>query len=274
MEEIVQERTRARFIGHILKNFTKTKYKFHWHENCEICRVLDKPCNFLIDGQIIEAGVGDLLFINEYTVHKFLIHEDDSNTFIIQFPWRAILNYDLSLKNLKTHITAEEIRQIPNLEETITHLMNAMLSEQQVMNEERENPFLCSTIAALYYLLVRHFPAEKKPVKKDRDEFYKIVAYIKDHYTEALTVSQLADAMYMSRGKLSALFQRYSGSGIVDYIKSLRIKRVNLLLDQGYKITSAAFECGFQSIRTFNCVYRKHMGIAPSAYVRNAANSE
>ncbi len=270
MDEIVQERSKVKFIGRILKNYTRVKYKFHWHENCEICRVMNKPCQFLIDGQLIDAGVGDLVFINEYTVHKFIITEDATNTYIIQFPWRSVVNLDLPSAGIKKHITAQEIQAVPGLEDTLESMMKSILAEQKVEEDEKENPFLCSMIAALYYLLLRHFPAEKKDlaVKKDREEFFKVVTYIKDHYTEPLSVNQLAEKMYMSRAKLSALFQRYAGIGIHEYINSLRIKKVNLMLHQGSKITTAAFECGFQSVRTFNSVYKKHMGMSPSDYAQ------
>lgn len=270
MDEIVQEHTKSKFIGRILNNQPTVNYKFHWHENCEICRIINKPCQFLVDGQLIEAGVGDLIFFNEYTVHKFIITEDNTDTVIIQFPWRSVIQYDQPSKSIQMHITAEQIGRISGLEEKIDGLLQQILSEQRVEKEEKENPFLCSLIAALYYLLVRHFPAEKKSgaIKKDREEFYKVVAYIKDHFTEPLTVNQLAEAMYMSRAKLSALFQRYAGIGINEYINSLRIKKANFLLDQGNKITAAAMESGFQSVRTFNCVYKKHMGMTPSEFVQ------
>lgn len=54
--------------------------------------------------------------------------------------------------------------------------------------------------------------------------------------------------------------------GLNEYIYSLRIKKANDLMNQGYSVTDAALQSGFQSIRTFNNIYKKVCGMTPSDY--------
>ena len=123
---------------------------------------------------------------------------------------------------------------------------------------------------------MRHFPQEKSypKKKKDRDEFNSIVEFIKANFTEDITVNGIAEKFYMSRKKLSLLFRKYSGLQITEYINTLRINKANLMLVQGSDITNAAFESGFQSLRTFNNTYKKQLGYTPSEYLKNKDNSQ
>ena len=65
------------------------------------------------------------------------------------------------------------------------------------------------------------------------------------------------------------MFRKYAGTDLNEYINSLRIKQVNQMLLQGCRITEAATESGFQSIRTFNNLYRLQTGMTPSEYLRS-----
>ena len=117
---------------------------------------------------------------------------------------------------------------------------------------------------------MQHFTKEESQntITKERQEFYKIVEYINEHYFEDIKINALSEILFIPRGRLSAVFTKYSGTGLNEYVNSLRVKHANDLLKQGYTVTEAALECGFQSIRTFNSVYKKITGITPSDYAR------
>ena len=90
---------------------------------------------------------------------------------------------------------------------------------------------------------------------------------------ENVNVTSLAKQLFMSRERLSQIFLKYSDMKVNDYIDSLRIDNVNRLFKDGLSITEAAFESGFQCIRTFNSTYKKIMGITPSQYIQTSKKS-
>ena len=81
--------------------------------------------------------------------------------------------------------------------------------------------------------------------------------YVNEHFKEDITVKSIAETLYMDRGRLSRLFLKYSGISLNDYINTLRLTEAVRLIDAGLKITDAALESGFQTVRTFNNVYNK-----------------
>lgn len=266
--KIVQEISRFEIICHT-KRFNKNILDLHWHERYELCQVLKNECGFIVDGQAITASVGDIIAINENVVHQFLINSNDTHIRVCQLPLKLVLNFKNQVKPLATHIKAEDIRAVSGLEERINMLFSIM-EQEKAEESTANNPFLQSLAVSVYFLLERHFtqPNGSFSQDKDRKDFYKIVGYVNDHFKEEITIELVAKQLFFTRGKITALFKKYAGEGLNDYTNKLRIKRANSLLIGGTSITEAALESGFQSIRTFNNVYKQIMGITPSEYLK------
>lgn len=90
--------------------------------------------------------------------------------------------------------------------------------------------------------------------------------FINAHFSENITAIEIGKQLYMDRKKLSEIFLKFSGVKINLYINQLRISKANELMRNGSPITVAAMESGFQSVRSFNDIYKKITGITPSEY--------
>ncbi len=265
--QFVEENQRCEISAHS-NLWKKGQTSFQWHKNCEIAIPLDKPCSFWIAGDIVHTKKGDIVFFNSHSVHSFIIEEDKTNIGLLIFDIKTILNPSVKFTPLKTHITAEEIDNIEGLREKIDTLF-AYATEERVATKTDDNPLLQSLTAAFYLSLMRHFPADKKTSeKKQLKEFYKIVDYINDHFCEKINITIISQSLYMSREKVASLFQKYSNIALSEYLDKLRITNVNKLLSEGYNVTNAALESGFQSIRTFNNTYKNVMKMSPTEYIR------
>lgn len=248
--------------------FESGSFGLHYHQNLEMCQVIDKPCDFLVDGEIIYAEPGDIIVINEYVVHRFLIKNKDTNVRIIQFPLKSILNINAKQKPLKNHIKLSEIKNIPGLYEKLETLFIMMEQEPRTKNLA-DNLFFAGLTTSVYFLLAKYFVAEAYTRQgKKKDEFYKILEYVNSNFKEDINVKQIAAHFFIPRGRLSQLFKQYSGMSLNEYITSLRIKNANELLAEGVSVAEAALESGFQSIRTFNNTYKEIMGITPTDFVK------
>lgn len=266
--EIIQEISKFEIICHT-QTFDRNVTLLHWHDKCEICQVLKNHCSFMVDGQMINASEGDIIAISEYVVHQFFIEENGTQVRICQLPLKILLHSKSAISPLRVHIKAEEIRAVPELEQRLKVLF-AMMEQEKKAKEALDNPFLQSIATAVYFLLERHFSAIHGDFSQERDrrEFYKIIDYINEHFKEDITGETVAKQLYFSRGRLTAVFKKYAGEGVAEYISRLRIKNANYLLAGGTNITGAALESGFQSIRTFNNVYKSIMNMTPSEYIK------
>lgn len=182
------------------------------------------------------------------------------------------LRYCASLpkRHTRPYIKREDIEKIPSLSESIDFFFS-IIDQNCPCTDAIENPFLRSTVSSLYFLLASHFTQEENDIarQKSRRDFYKIVEYINTKFSEDISVQSIADSLYISRGKVSSIFLEYSGASLTDYLRSVRIKNVNMMINQGYSITEAAYASGFQNTRTFNNAYKRVMGITPTEYTYN-----
>lgn len=90
-------------------------------------------------------------------------------------------------------------------------------------------------------------------------------------YTDSsLTLPKLAQMLSVSLHALSREINAYYNQNFTEYINSYRIEEAGKLLASdsydNYTIESIAFDCGFNSLSSFNAAFKKQMNSTPSQY--------
>jgi len=267
---LVEEHTRRNIIVRKAEFSPLLVSNLHWHENLEICMLINANCTFTIDGETINAVPGDILVIDEFVPHRICTTDVKTDLYIVHLRLSCFIERGIRLERINPYITKEELENIPMLSEKISFILKTLCDEKSIATEPKENPFLYSMAGSLYYLLMRHFaiPEHTSHKNTERTEFYNITEYINANFKDDINVNSIASALFISARKLSEIFRRFSGMSINSYITALRIKNANHLLSHGKSISEAAYESGFQSLRTFNNAYKKQMSISPTEYIK------
>ncbi|WP_313072714.1 helix-turn-helix transcriptional regulator [Lacrimispora sp.] len=89
--------------------------------------------------------------------------------------------------------------------------------------------------------------------------------YIRDHYTEPLTLPQIAGHFQKKSQNFSYIFYKVMGIRPVDYLIEYRLETAaGLLNENGYSVRQAAIAVGYKDEFYFSRLFKKHMGITPS----------
>lgn len=271
--EIRQEKSLSK-ISICTRSYRSYYPALHWHYNYEICQVVKNKMGFLVNGIYVEAKEGDIVAIRENVVHRFMPLEEEAQVRIMQFSLKVLMEAGIPIKRLKVHITTEEMNEISGLSQLIRTLFETIEREGCTLADVT-NPFQQCMVCALYCLLVRHFAEEGiVDFTKEQKDFLDIMEYVKEHFEEDIDISILAERLCMYRGRLSTIFTKYAGMSPKEYIYSLRIKKANELMNQGSGVIEAALQSGFQSVRTFNHIYKKMTGITPKEYKKRSISVE
>ena len=92
-------------------------------------------------------------------------------------------------------------------------------------------------------------------------------AHIAAHYSEILTLRDVARAVNTSAFYFCKLFKRATDLTFTDYLARVRVEAVKeMLLNPHTRVSEAAYAAGFQSLSQFNRVFRRIAGEAPSPY--------
>lgn len=91
--------------------------------------------------------------------------------------------------------------------------------------------------------------------------------YIMEHYSENISLAEVAEKAGVSGGYLSTIFNQNHGIGFVDYLNQIRIERACCYLEQNYlKTYEIAYKVGFRDEKYFSKVFKKIKGVSPKEY--------
>lgn len=98
-----------------------------------------------------------------------------------------------------------------------------------------------------------------------------ICQYVADRYTERLTLKEVAEQTFYSPEAFCRYFKKHMGVTFVDYLNRIRVVESCRLLKANIderNIYSIAYECGFTSISNFNRIFKRIMGMSPTAFLK------
>jgi two-component system response regulator YesN len=102
--------------------------------------------------------------------------------------------------------------------------------------------------------------------KNEEDFTTKIVEFIHEHYQENLTLTSLSQKFGYSPNYFSGLFNRYLGTGVSQYLNSVRIQKSIALL-QEKSVEEIAHACGYNSPQQYYLNFKKIHGCSPKEYL-------
>lgn len=95
---------------------------------------------------------------------------------------------------------------------------------------------------------------------------YSIINYISIHYMEKMTLSMLAQTVYISEHSLCRLFKQVTGTSPMNYVYNFRMSKAKDLLLHGCSVEETCTRVGFGNAAHFSRQFHKRMGVSPQQY--------
>ncbi|WP_162012084.1 GH39 family glycosyl hydrolase [Streptococcus sp. S784/96/1] len=131
------------------------------------------------------------------------------------------------------------------------------------INQLYREYFTLLTILEKYYA----FSVTLSKNAQGRNRIEEIKNYIDVNFEKELTLTNLAQRIFVSEQYLSKIFKEEIGIGVSEYIIKRRLEKVRrYLTETELPITDIAFESGFSNINSFNRLFKKYQGVTPSVY--------
>lgn len=123
----------------------------------------------------------------------------------------------------------------------------------------------------IHFYMDRLVENRKNNLKNNNYQIKEIIKYIHEHLDSPnLSVSEIAEKVFLTKTYLSALFKKKTGNNIVQYIIDRRIeKSLELLKNPRLKQYEVATMVGYEDAKYFAKIFKKKMGIPPSEYREN-----
>ena len=96
---------------------------------------------------------------------------------------------------------------------------------------------------------------------------HNAMKYLNEHYAEKITLTELADKMYVSQWHLSKLLNKQMQKSFSDLLNEIRIREAKKLLkDPSLHVGDVAEKVGFLDLANFSRVFKKYTGISANEY--------
>ena len=100
----------------------------------------------------------------------------------------------------------------------------------------------------------------------------KVINHINLNLSTELSLKSLAGMCYISPSYLSNLFKQETGTTLIDYINTQRIKRAaHLMSSTKMSVATVAERVGILDVNYFTKLFKKSMGQTPTQYRRTHA---
>ncbi len=114
-------------------------------------------------------------------------------------------------------------------------------------------------------------------INKSQDEIFleKLVSIVNERLKDStFKVDDLAEILNMSHSSLYRKCLSITGLKLVDFIKSIRLKKAAVLMSQyGYTISETAYMVGFNDPKYFSKSFKRHFSVTPKEFKQRASSS-
>ena len=126
---------------------------------------------------------------------------------------------------------------------------------------------LCEAFAMILYghrqELTKFVPANLQELER----LEKMLNYLNMHFTEVISLQDLADQVHLSREVCCRLFKKMTGKTITGYLEEYRVNNSFSLVQSGqYSMTQITEMVGFSNPSRFASAFRKRFGCNPGEY--------
>lgn len=270
------------FPFHIHYGFHDDECFMHGHKDfAELVIVLDGTAEHQVGNERYPIGKGDVFVINQDTVHGYhtavnfkicniMFHPD------LMFKQNSDMRQTAGFQAL--FVVAPHYLQNNHFYSRLSLTLDAyavvrQMTDEMLLEYEQKDAGWQSLLEALFIrlcvLLSRSYCLSENEAHSDILKLAAAIAYIEKHYTDNISVSELAALSGYSERQLTRLFQSTFAVAPNQYITKLRIQKAKQLLNNpAVSIGEAAWNCGYEDQNYFSRVFRRETGTTPTAYRR------
>ena len=258
--------------------YKERSYKMHWHSYGEILLVGPGKTNiYQIGKNTYNLVPDDIVLIWPMEMHS-IVDADREQALVIQFS-NAFINslFDLRrimhmYRNLRVICVNSHPELASKLKDITGHMKEIFFSGRQ----DRE--IRCCILLMEFMLTLFDHRKELAPELDDVDPYacnddvmkrmVMVTDYIKNNLTaDDLSQGAMARMAGISRDYFSRIFKNVTGMNYSKWLNTVRLEKASeLLVEDGRTLTEVAMLSGFQSIPSFNRVFREEKGMAPGEY--------
>lgn len=243
----------------------------HWHSEMEFIYVKSGNLEIEIDDTVYEVKQGHLMIVASGVLHAYMEAAPTSEIWAVRILLKDILSCS-GMKEIMGDLYSSTT--IIRTSAIMVRIMQELIyADFGAMND-------CYTIIKASELTVEILK-DKSCIKnyidgkvvENSENIAKMQQYVENLLHKEITLTMVAEYMGFSVSYCSKYIKKKTNLNFLDYVNSIRMREAETLLrttDLG--ITQISYSTGFNSIQSFNRIFKKLRGITPTEYRKSLRN--
>jgi AraC-like DNA-binding protein len=248
----------------------------HWHNEIEIILVHEGRMDYYVEGNTYRLESGSGIIVNTDRLHYAMPVKEADCSFELLLFHPSLLSSNRIIQNKyvepllqdsqsdaivfdDSHEWCVEVRQL-------VKDIFIVCNQKKTGYEMRLQSMLSNFWLSLYENTVA-INGSRTNLSVSVASMKSMIEYIHGHYTEKISLNDIAEAGIMSRTKCCILFRENMNQTPMEFLISYRIhKSIELLIDNSLSVSEVAQECGFNGASYFAETFLKIIGFSPRDY--------
>ncbi|MBE8712457.1 AraC family transcriptional regulator [Sphingobacterium hungaricum] len=262
----------------------KFDFPYHYHEEYELNMILHaKGAQRIVGNHVEEIDELELVLAGPNLPHGWFNHNCESKKIIeVTIQWHQDLFSErfldknqlnfikrmLSLSRYGLHFSSDTVKQIApeilNLHKTTG--FDSVIKLMLILRD--------LSIAKDTKTLVDGDMLLDKSLTHRSRRLDSAFEYMNRHFSEHVTLKDLADQVNMSEVSFSRFIKKRTGKTFIDNLNEIRLGHATrMLIETSNTVAEICYQCGFNNISNFNRMFRRKKNCTPSEYRLNFSGS-
>lgn len=232
----------------------------HFHDDIEIIYLLTGSLTVNLSQRQFTVYPGDVILFNSNAVHSTISETAETTAYVLQLPFQFLKQctpqpgsyfFELPFPSLG-NLTPEEEKALEHLKDTLYSCFCFYRDKPAFYHGK-----VMSLLYDLAYTLYSAFSIPQE-VKRHTNElkYYErlsaLTSYINEHYTEPITLNDLAGLISVTPAYLSRFFKKALKMTLTEYMTGIRLEHAYTdLLTTDYSVFYIAEKNGFANYQMF-----------------------
>lgn len=256
---------------------------WHYHPEYELTVILKSEGIRYVGNSMESFEAGDLVLLGPNLPHCWKNTPDNAGTassIVVQWPGEFMGAGWLDVEEFKSvkrllQMAGQGIRFDQDVSARVKPMLAEMLEMQPFSRLIRflEVLELLAAVKNIHLLCEQGFAY---PLNyEDNQRINTVYNYIREHYSERITLAALSGLVYMSEESFSRFFSRTMQKPLFTFLNEYRINMASkMLIETDMQVAEISFACGYESPPFFFRQFRKFGGMTPAAYRKQFRSTE
>lgn len=248
----------------------------HHHDFYEVYFFVSGNVQYNIESRSYLLTPGDILLISPMELHQpmFADSQRSYERIVLWIDKRFLESFSIPGQDITACFDSSApfhtnlLRPDATTRQLLAFQLEQLLAETE---EDGEYSKICAMSYLVQVLVLLNRQARKEQqypeVKPLADSaVYSVMTYINEHYSEDLTLDNLANRFFISKYHLSREFVRLIGTSVHRYIIQKRLVMAKQMMSEGMSSTEVYQHCGFGDYSNFYRAFKSEYQISPKEF--------